>query len=287
MFVRALRIAQNFAASPAKIAWLQGRLAWKAFAVELRHQDSINRRFDNIYGTETADEIALSAVGIAGSDAERGNLIYRPLWENNFHSTITLFHETLGNRLSSYSFVDIGSGKGKLLLLASLYPFKRVRGIEYATGLHKISEKNISCFRNVNQRCHDIAAILGDALNYKLPPGPVVAMMFNAFDIKTTAKVLTTLIDQRAPGMGACFIIYENVRRTSEIGTAFDVPLPWETLERTRNRIVVGNAEAVREWRREFSDICVVDLCADADPLKVSAHRQIEAANAVSQQVRK
>jgi tRNA1(Val) A37 N6-methylase TrmN6 len=48
--------------------------------------------------------------------------------------------------LDDYTIVDIGSGKGKLLLLASNYPFRRIIGVEYAPLLHEIAKKTSRTF---------------------------------------------------------------------------------------------------------------------------------------------
>src|SRR5215831_11087448 len=43
-------------------------------------------------------------------------------------------------------FIDLGSGKGRVLLIAAQYPFKSVVGVEFSGTLHKIAQTNISKF---------------------------------------------------------------------------------------------------------------------------------------------
>jgi hypothetical protein len=43
-----------------------------------------------------------------------------------------------------FSFIDIGSGKGRVLLMASDYPFRRILGIELLPALHAVAEKNLT-----------------------------------------------------------------------------------------------------------------------------------------------
>jgi predicted RNA methylase len=45
-----------------------------------------------------------------------------------------------------YSFIDLGSGKGRVLLAASQYPLKSVIGIEFSEKLHNIAQANIEKF---------------------------------------------------------------------------------------------------------------------------------------------
>jgi hypothetical protein len=56
-----------------------------------------------------------------------------------------------------YTFVDYGSGKGRALLLASEFPFKRIIGLEFSPELHSIAEDNIRRCRSRPQKCREIA----------------------------------------------------------------------------------------------------------------------------------
>ena len=40
-----------------------------------------------------------------------------------------------------YTFIDFGSGKGRALLLASEFPFKRIIGLEFSPELHGTQKK--------------------------------------------------------------------------------------------------------------------------------------------------
>ena len=60
-----------------------------------------------------------------------------------------IFREMM-NRLaidfSRLTFIDIGSGKGRALLLASEYPFRRIIGIELLPDLNRIAQENIRAY---------------------------------------------------------------------------------------------------------------------------------------------
>jgi len=47
------------------------------------------------------------------------------------------------DRLRDFTFVDLGSGKGRVLLMASHYPFKRIIGVEFIPELHQVAQENI------------------------------------------------------------------------------------------------------------------------------------------------
>jgi hypothetical protein len=60
---------------------------------------------------------------------------YQPTELALFHSMIEVLRERAGINFSEFVFVDLGSGKGRTLLMASDYPFRRIAGVELLTFL--------------------------------------------------------------------------------------------------------------------------------------------------------
>src|SRR5207302_3353759 len=68
----------------------------------------------------------------------------------------SLFHETIRNLNIDYrqfEFVDLGSGKGRALLMAADYPFRRIIGVELMLEFHNIAQENIRKYASATQRC--------------------------------------------------------------------------------------------------------------------------------------
>jgi tRNA1(Val) A37 N6-methylase TrmN6 len=59
-----------------------------------------------------------------------------------------------------YDFVDFGSGKGRVLLIASQFPFCQVIGVEFDRRLHAIAQENIRLFDGPRQCHRDIRTVL-------------------------------------------------------------------------------------------------------------------------------
>lgn len=78
-----------------------------------------------------------------------------------------------------FTFIDIGSGKGRTLLLASDHPFRRIIGVELLPALHRVAEDNICKYKNDSQRCFAIESICADARTFAFPPEPTVLYLFN------------------------------------------------------------------------------------------------------------
>jgi len=95
--------------------------------------------------------------------------------------------------LSQFTFIDLGSGKGRALLMASEYPFKRIIGVEFMSELHLAAEKNIAGYSSDRQQCRQLESICMDARDFHFPDGPLVVYLFNPFSESTFARVLENL----------------------------------------------------------------------------------------------
>jgi hypothetical protein len=94
---------------------------------------------------------------------------------------------------SSYSFVDFGSGKGRMLLVAAEYPFRQIQGIEFATELHECAKENIRRYRCRRQKCANIESLNLNAMDYHFPDQNLVLYFFNPFGRAVMEAVLGRL----------------------------------------------------------------------------------------------
>ena len=94
---------------------------------------------------------------------------------------------------SHYTFIDLGSGKGRMLFAAAEYPFRRIVGIEYASELHDCAVRNIQQYRHPKRRCAHIESLNLNALDYELPDDNLVIYLFNPFGSEVMRQVLRRL----------------------------------------------------------------------------------------------
>ena len=83
-----------------------------------------------------------------------------------------LFAEILASlpvAVDGFTFIDLGSGKGRTLLMASSYPFQRIIGVELLEELNAIALQNIARYRSDQQKCFNIEAEAGDARRFEFP----------------------------------------------------------------------------------------------------------------------
>jgi SAM-dependent methyltransferase len=110
--------------------------------------------------------------------------------------------------LSDFTFVDLGSGKGRVLLMASKYNFRRIVGVEFLRELHESAVENIARYSNANQHCRNIESFCMDARDFEFPAGPLVAYMFNALPEPVFAKVLDNLRRSLQTNLRPVFVCY-------------------------------------------------------------------------------
>lgn len=161
--------------------------------------------FDWRHNVDTGGKITLDRLRI-DSENKKDGVFYSP-------SLIGLFGKMMDaveTDFSGYTFVDYGCGKGRTLLLASHYPFRRIIGIDFAESLCAIANRNIRTFRGRNQRCHDIVALTMDATRFEIPPGPAVLYFFNPFGEAVMRPVLDRIEQASRSGDHPLHIVYYN-----------------------------------------------------------------------------
>lgn len=95
--------------------------------------------------------------------------------------------------VADYTFIDLGSGKGRALLLASELPFQRILGVELSPILTSIAQRNIAQWLHLPRACIRIRALNEDALEVALPDSPVLLYLFNPFDADLTRRLADRL----------------------------------------------------------------------------------------------
>ena len=91
--------------------------------------------------------------------------LYQPTVEEEFAA---IMQHLATVDFATYTFIDLGSGKGRALLLAAMYPFARIVGVEVQPELDAIARQNIERFDEPGQQCHKIESVCADAREYQL-----------------------------------------------------------------------------------------------------------------------
>ena len=171
----------------------------------IRHMlaDRLARIWDRRHGVDTAGSIQLGALNVVGPHRAMGNeaVCTSP-------KTFDFIMRSLPSNLHDHTFIDIGSGKSRTLLLASRYPFAEIIGVEFARELVDIARSNIEHFRDPSQRCRALSVVDADAAAYDFPEAPLVVYFYNPFSKDVFDIVLKNLVSSLERRPRNCFIVY-------------------------------------------------------------------------------
>jgi SAM-dependent methyltransferase len=115
---------------------------------------------------------------------------------------------TPNTELSEYTFIDLGSGKGRALLMAAEQPFRRIIGVEFMPELHQACVENIRAFNEARGEPGRLEALCIDARDFQFPPDPLVVYLFNPFPEPVFVAVLENLRESSAENFRPIFIAY-------------------------------------------------------------------------------
>ena len=112
--------------------------------------------------------------------------------------------------LREFTFVDLGSGKGRTLLMASDYPFRRIVGVELLPALHQVAQENLACYKSASQKCFTLEAVCGDATDFLFPAEPLVLYLFNPLPESGLRRVMASLAQSLSAHPRAVYVLYHN-----------------------------------------------------------------------------
>jgi len=205
--------------------------------------------FDPLHGAKeavsTADPVNLTELDIIGLHApvDDNEVQYYP----TPRAMVTWLLDALVPAPERFTFVDYGSGRGRVLLMAAKRGFARVVGVEFARELHEDAERNIAADLDP-AACGRVASVHGDAGAFEPPDHPFVAFFFNPFGAEVMARVEGRLADTLAAQPRDAYILYVNPRH----GHVFEASGTWEKVRlplATRARLALLSPSKVSVYR--------------------------------------
>jgi len=145
--------------------------------------------WDLIHGVDTCGQIPLASLAFDSEHKTAGLEYY------SHHPSVTRSALSRLDAHGRYTFIDIGCGKGRALLVASEFPFRKITGLEFAPPLAEIARRNVQRYRGRKQKCRDIEVITGDALEYELAPEPQVLHLYSPFAPKLLDRLMQRIED--------------------------------------------------------------------------------------------
>lgn len=134
------------------------------------------------------------------------NSPYQPIPSEEFIEIMTALTGAISIDLRQFTFIDVGSGKGRALLLAAAYPFRRIIGIEMLPELHRIAHQNVSRLSDPTR----VELLCGDATQFVFPPEPTVVLLFNPLPSVALSKLLKNLEMSLVEDPRPLYVAYAN-----------------------------------------------------------------------------
>jgi predicted RNA methylase len=182
--------------------------------------------FDAELKVDTAREVPLWRLKIPSKNANRG-FRYQTVAPSVFFDALAMVPADLRD----FTFVDLGCGKGRTLILAGMRGLTKVVGVEFSPDLAAIARRNIS-------RVGVSAEIIEmDASDYNPPNGYLLIYMYNPFGTPILRAVAQNLLEwRRRNATSVGFVVYVN-------------PLCEEVFESFPEFELIGRRDRIRVWK--------------------------------------
>ena len=189
-------------------AALASRLNRTALARDYRrlllvaHRYGPDRSVEQLCFVPTAEHIPLSIVRVPHQLRRTGH-DYRPTPRLVFEWAMDLLPGTVERR----QFVDYGAGRGRVLLMASHFPFDKVIGAEIAEELANDCRLNIAQYPRSLMKCRNVECEHMSALRLPVPEGETVFYLNNPFDRSMLERVIAQIIRSYKQEPRALYVI--------------------------------------------------------------------------------
>jgi SAM-dependent methyltransferase len=160
--------------------------------------------FDQTHGVDTSGLVPAAHL-LTGHPNDEHVTAYYGVAPSILRQLIAHWRETVPpHPIHRYTFLDIGAGKGRGLLIASELHFRKVIGIELNPALATIARSNVAQW--VAAHAADSTAPLlapievleQDALDFTLPRTPTLIFLFHPFEAPVLRQLLSNIEIQLA-----------------------------------------------------------------------------------------
>jgi hypothetical protein len=201
----ALEKGDRWSASHGVMALLRHR-GLRGVAFEIRHRGArglaayagrkaryvlcraLGRRWDRKFGVDTGGQVELGGLAVVGANKALGAPAVSTS-PKTFRYLSRHFPETLEN----YAYVDVGSGKGRTLIMAAELGFRRITGVEFSGDLCDKARENVSAYAPHRKNDVSFSIVNADATACALPQNNCVLYFGNPFALTLWPAMIANL----------------------------------------------------------------------------------------------
>ena len=187
--------------------WIANR-GWRGFLIELFWRARLRLKGEPVPGRpgpekgphpfDLAHNVDTTGLvwGESLATSEKGEIA--KYWATGYYAVAPSSFEDALKRLalnwSSYTFIDIGCGKGRALLLALRHPFREAVGIALSPELASIARKNLRTMTgSLRIQTLNTRVITADATTFEFPGGALVIFLYHPFAAPVMRRFLDNL----------------------------------------------------------------------------------------------
>jgi len=166
--------------------------------------------FDEEFGVRTSGLVAGRHLE-SGHRHDRHATAYYGVAPSVFRALIRRWQRSRpAGAMEEFSFIDVGAGMGRAMLLAAQLSFRQVIGVELNPTLARIARRNLAVWRASGRARAPMKMVCGDAAEFRLPEGPCLAFLFNPFGAPVMRRVLGAWKKAHAGRAAPLDILYVN-----------------------------------------------------------------------------
>lgn len=199
--------------------------------------------FDLEFGVRTSGLVAGRNLK-SGHTSDRHNTAYFGVAPSVFREMIVRWRRLKpAAAIDEFTFVDVGAGMGRAMLLAAEFPFRAVLGVELNPTLARIGRRNMALWRAAGRANAPMRMMCRDAVEFELPAGPKVVFLFNPFGAPVLRRLLRKWSAAFAQRAGQLDILYVN----NEQGAVLDAQAGFTRL--FKGEVRRSRADAIADHR--------------------------------------
>lgn len=170
---------------------------------EARSHDS---GFDRRYGTDTTEGVTPEDAALPEA-RRRGATMYLPTMDQDLAAMLEALAWPDELRAGA-TFIDIGSGKGRVVLLAAMQRFREVVGVELSPQLHAIAARNVACVAEAGALRSPVHLVNEDAAAFAIPDGPLVVYLYHPFREDVASELVAHVVASSVAAPRPVAIVY-------------------------------------------------------------------------------
>jgi len=219
--------------------------------------------FDVRHGVDTSGLIPKIALA-SGHENDRFVTAYLGTAPSLFRDVMEHWIESLKDTpytCSDFALMDIGCGKGRVVMMASELPFRQVVGVELSPLLAAIGRKNLEIWGTRVHACKDASLLNADAVACPFPDCPLLIYMFNPFKAPVVQLLLERLEALVLERFRIVDIVYARAEHADLFDRIADMRLLYEG-----EAIYTAEDTAADVFKTQVMDYRIYRLAAGAKP---------------------